>query len=64
MPADSIVYNAKIATNDKPSFVEAVAIREGRISAAGGNEEILQERGPATKVIDAKGRTVIAGLND
>jgi len=64
MPADSIVYNAKIATNDKPSFVEAVAIQDVRIAAAGGNDEILRHRGPATMVIDGKGRTVIPGLND
>ena len=65
MPADKIIHNAKIATNSTPSFVEAVAISDGKISATGSNDEILRrEKGPATKVIDANGRTVIPGLND
>ncbi len=64
MPADIILHNAKIATNSVPSFVEAIAIQDGKIGAAGTNDEILRQRGPATQVIDVKGRTVIPGLND
>ena len=64
MAADIILHNAKIATNGVPSFVEAIAIKDGKIDAAGTNDEILRQRGPATKVIDAGGRTVIPGLND
>ena len=64
MPADVILHNAKIATNRAPSFVEAVAIEGDKIVAAGTSDAILRQRGPATLVIDAKGRTVIPGLND
>jgi predicted amidohydrolase YtcJ len=64
MQPDSIVHNARIATNGVPSFVEAVAIKDGKISAAGSDDEILRLRGPATEVIDCGGRTVIPGLND
>ena len=64
MPADVILHNAKIATNRVPSFVEAVAIEGGKIVAVGTSDEILRQRGPATLVIDAGGRTVIPGLND
>ncbi len=65
MPADTIIHNAKIATNSTPSFVEAVAISNGKISATGTSDEILRrEKGPTTNLIDAKGRTVIPGLND
>src|ERR1700678_778287 len=64
MEPDCIVHNARIATNGVPSFVEALAIKDGKISAVGTDDEILRQRGPATKVIDAKGRTVIPGLND
>src|SRR6202043_2817590 len=46
------------------SFVEAIAIKDGMISAAGTSNEMLRQRGPATLVIDAGGRTVIPGLND
>ena len=64
MSVDTILHNAKIATNQVPSFVEAVAISGGKISAAGKNEDILRLRGPGTQVIDANRRTVIPGLND
>src|SRR5258706_5152640 len=62
--AEIILHNAKIATNKVPSFVEAIAISDGKVTATGGNEEILRPRGPATHVIDGRGRTVIPGLND
>jgi predicted amidohydrolase YtcJ len=64
MAADVILHNARIATNRAPSFVEAVAIEGGKFVAAGASDEILRQRGPATLVIDAGGRTVIPGLND
>src|SRR5262245_3260049 len=64
MPADLILHNARIATNRAPSFVEAVAIEAGKFGAAGTSGEVLRQRGPATRVIDAGGRTVIPGLND
>src|SRR5260370_42474683 len=64
MPADTILHNAKIATNSIPSFVDALAITEGKIIATGNARDIFRLRGPATKVIDANGRTVIPGLND
>jgi hypothetical protein len=61
---DTILYNAKIATNRVPAFVEAVAITAGKISGTGTDAEILPLRGPETTVIDGKRRTVIPGLND
>src|SRR6202142_3877124 len=64
MQPDSIIYNAKIATNGVPSFVEAVAIKDGKFSAVGRSDEILRQREPKTNVIDCGGRTVIPGLND
>jgi len=64
MSADTILHNAKIATNGVPSFVEALAISDGKIIATGTEEEILQLRGPVTRVIDGQGRTIIPGLND
>src|SRR5246500_1354633 len=64
MSVDTILYNAKIATNGAPSFVEALAISGGEITATGTDDEILRLRGPATEVIDLGGRTVIPGLND
>jgi predicted amidohydrolase YtcJ len=64
MEPDCILHNARIATNGVPSFVEALAIKDGKISAVGSDDEILRQRGSATKVIDCDSRTVIPGLND
>ena len=64
MSAELILHNAKIATNGVPSFVEAVAITAGKITAAGKDDEILRLRGPQTTVVDGRKRTVIPGLND
>jgi hypothetical protein len=64
MPADIILHNAKIATNGVPAFVDALAIGAGKVLSAGADDAVLRLRGPATKVIDAKRRTVIPGLND
>src|SRR5215470_19478324 len=63
--ADTILHNARIATQDeRRSFASALAIRGGRFVAVGDERSVIALRGPATQVIDAGGRTVIPGLND
>ncbi|MBZ2209561.1 amidohydrolase [Massilia soli] len=63
--ADLILTNGKIATMVKQGeFVQAVAIKDGKIAAAGSNAAVLKLKRADTKVIDAQGRTVIPGLND
>src|SRR5262245_26973106 len=64
MFADTILYNAKVATNGVPSFVDAVATTEGKITSVGTDDAIMRLRGPRTRAIDARRRTVIPGLND
>lgn len=61
---DLILHNGSITTLD-PSLpqVSAVAITDGRITAAGG-EELLASAGRDTVRIDLKGRRAIPGLND
>ncbi|MGB9991970.1 amidohydrolase [Massilia sp. SM-13] len=62
---DLIVTNAKVATMTKEgSFAQAVAIKDGKITAVGSNAQVLKSKTAATQVIDAGGRTVIPGLND
>jgi predicted amidohydrolase YtcJ len=64
--ADLIIYNARIATMSKPGeFKQAVAVTKGIITAVGTTTAILAEyKGSNTVVIDAKGKTIIPGLND
>jgi predicted amidohydrolase YtcJ len=62
---DLILYNGKIFTsNAAHPYVEALAIRGERISAAGDSVRIKALAGPRTKQIDLGGRTVIPGVND
>jgi predicted amidohydrolase YtcJ len=64
--ADLIIINGKVATMEKGSaFKQAVAIKDGIILDAGSTASMLATyKGPATNIIDAKGRTVVPGLND
>jgi predicted amidohydrolase YtcJ len=64
--ADLVIYNGRIATMDKPGeFKQAVAVKDGIILAAGNSAAILSGYSNAATIkIDAKGRTVIPGLND
>lgn len=64
--ADLIIYNGKIATMQKQNeFVQAIAIKDGIILDTGTEKNILSAyKTSATKLIDAKGKTIIPGLND
>src|SRR6516162_8550666 len=60
---DLVLYNGKIVTvDDAFSIREAIAIKDGRIAAVGGNE--LRNRYQAARTIDLRGRTVIPGFHD
>jgi len=63
--ADTILVNGKVLTVDSQfSTREAIAIRDGKIAATGTTVEIRKLAGPATRVVDLAGRTVIPGLID
>jgi predicted amidohydrolase YtcJ len=63
--ADLILHNGKIVTVDAAFSVrQAVAIKDGKITAVGANATVLTERGPQTRVIDLRGATVLPGLID
>src|SRR5215831_13705617 len=64
--ADLILHNGKMVTVDA-SFrvVEAIAVKNGRITATGTSAEILKaERTPRTRVVDLGGKMVLPGLID
>ena len=63
--ATLMITNAAIYTVDKQHpNAEAVAVIGDRIVAVGSSAEIDLWRGPATKVIDARGKLVLPGFND
>ena len=68
---DMILHNGKIATMDDKNrnsnlgtVAQALAIREGKILASGTNQQMLALKGPQTKIVDLKGRTVVPGIID
>ena len=62
---DIVLLGGKIATVDAQSSVrEALAIEGGKVLAIGTTAEIRKLAGPATRVVDLDGRTVIPGLID
>lgn len=63
--ADTMLLNGRILAVDAAfSTHEALAVRNGRIVAVGRSGDIAKLRGPATRVIDLGGRTVVPGLID
>ncbi|WP_424850269.1 amidohydrolase [Streptomyces sp. SAI-129] len=63
--ADLVVRNAKIHTGDpRLPQAEAIAVRDGIITVVGGDKDVADQVGPATRVVDALGRRMIPGLND
>jgi predicted amidohydrolase YtcJ len=58
-----IITNAKVLTMDKDRpRAEAVALRGGRILAVGSRAEVEALAGPGTRVVDARGRTLLPGF--
>ncbi|MEU6105116.1 amidohydrolase [Streptomyces flaveolus] len=63
--ADLVVRNAKIHTGDpRLPQAEAIAIRDGVITAVGGDKDVADKVGPTTRIVDALGRRMVPGLND
>jgi predicted amidohydrolase YtcJ len=62
---DLILHHGVIATQDeKRSFAEAMAIRDGRFTAVGLDRDIVPLADRNTRIVDLGGRTVVPGLND
>lgn len=62
---DLVLHGGQFATLDrsKPTAT-AVAIREGRFVRVGSDDDVMPLIGPATQVIDLRGRRVLPGLCD
>src|SRR5271154_2506708 len=63
--ADLILHRGLFTTlvRTQPTAT-AVAIRDGRFLAVGADSEVMSLAGPATKIIELKGRRVLPGLID
>jgi predicted amidohydrolase YtcJ len=65
LPADLVVLNGKVLTVDQGfTIASALGVRDGRFIAVGSNDDLRPYVGSSTRVIDARGRTVVPGLID
>lgn len=66
VPVDTIVYNGKIFTaRSETEFVEAMAIRDGNILAAGSKKDLFKKYIPLdTTGVDLRGKLVLPGFHD
>jgi hypothetical protein len=61
--ADLVLYNGKVVTVDEAfSIHQAIAVRDGKVIAVGGNE--VRNQFSAARVIDLRGRTLMPGFFD
>jgi predicted amidohydrolase YtcJ len=62
---EMILTNGKIFTSDTANlYVEALAVKNGRIVATGTTAKVEKMATPGTKKIDLKGMLVVPGFND
>ena len=62
---DLVLTGAEVRTVDsEDSLAEALAIKDGRIVAAGSAAEVAALAGPGTRTVDLTGKTVIPGIQD
>ena len=63
--AELVVRGATIHTVDAARpHATAFAVANGRFTAVGSDADIAPQVGPATRVLDLKGKTIVPGFND
>jgi len=64
--ADTIYHNGSILTmaGAQPTYVEALAVKDGKILFAGSKDEALSRKGDSTRLVDLTGRALLPGFLD
>jgi len=62
--ADLLITNGKVWAGAGRPRAEALAVLGERIVAVGSAAEVEAWRGPSTRVVDARGRSLLPGFND
>ena len=62
----TVYYNGDILTmkGDKPTYVEAVIVKDNKISYTGDAEKAMEIAGVGHKMVDLKGKTLLPGFID
>ena len=65
-PAQTVYFGGDILTmkGPKPVYAQALAVRDGKIVWVGSMAGAMALRGPATELVDLKGRTLLPGFID
>lgn len=65
MNADLVIINGKVITVDHDfSIKQAIAVKDGKIVAVGGNDEVKPFIASDTNVLDLKGKPLLPGINE
>lgn len=64
--AEVIYHNGSILTmaGAEPTYVEALAVKDGKIAFAGSKSAALKMKGDATRIVDLGGKTLLPGFID
>lgn len=63
--ADIILHHARIYTVDSDqSWAEAIAIKNGRISFVGSDQDVKSHQGKNTQLVDMKGKFILPSFQD
>ena len=64
--ADAVYFGGDILTmaGEAPTYVEALAVKDGHILATGTKAEVMKLAGKATRQVDLAGRTLLPGFID
>lgn len=62
----TIFYGGSILTmaGDKPAYVEALAVKDGKIAFAGSKDQALAMKGDTTKIVDLEGKAMLPAFID
>jgi predicted amidohydrolase YtcJ len=62
--ADLVLRRGRVFRGLAEGFARAVAVADGRILAAGADDDVADMIGPSTRVLDLAGRAAVPGFND
>ena len=63
--ADLVIENGVIYTvNDDEPWAQAIAIKDGRITFVGSDDDVKEYIGSNTKIVDADNKLIIPGMQD
>src|SRR5713226_7005689 len=63
-PADLVLRGGRVWPGKGRAEATAIAVKDGRVLALGADRDVQPLVGPATRVVELRGRLVVPGFND